>query len=82
MAPDNGVITQLNISHLRVDDGGLFACVAHHGDSMVVHHDRLNVYGEFTYSFWGVFNSPFFGWNIIKYLLPFWVEFKGVLDFN
>ncbi|KAJ8708410.1 hypothetical protein PYW07_010535 [Mythimna separata] len=45
MAPDSGVITQLNISHLRVDDGGLFSCVAHHGDSVVAHHDRLNVYG-------------------------------------
>ncbi|PZC75289.1 hypothetical protein B5X24_HaOG206491 [Helicoverpa armigera] len=46
MAPDSGVITQLNISHLRVDDGGLFSCVAHHGDNVVVHHDRVNVYGK------------------------------------
>ncbi|KAF9423658.1 hypothetical protein HW555_000984 [Spodoptera exigua] len=45
MAPDNGVVTQLNISHLRVDDGGLFACVVHHGDNVIAHSDRLNVYG-------------------------------------
>ncbi|CAH0598254.1 unnamed protein product [Chrysodeixis includens] len=45
MSPDGGVITQLNISHTRVDDGGLFACVAHHGDNVMMHHDRVNVYG-------------------------------------
>lgn len=47
MAPDGGVVTQLNISHVRVDDGGLFSCVAHHGENVVGHHDRVNVYGEF-----------------------------------
>ncbi|CAH0714939.1 unnamed protein product, partial [Brenthis ino] len=41
----DGVMTQLNISHVRVDDGGRFACVAHHGDTMVSHEDRVNVYG-------------------------------------
>lgn len=46
MAPDGRVITQLNVSHLRVDDGGLFSCVAYHGDNLIAHHDRLNVYGK------------------------------------
>ncbi|XP_069355556.1 cell adhesion molecule Dscam2-like isoform X2 [Maniola hyperantus] len=45
MTTDGGVTTQLNISHVRVDDGGRFACVAHHGDTVVSHEDRLNVYG-------------------------------------
>ncbi|XP_047519223.1 Down syndrome cell adhesion molecule-like protein Dscam2 [Pieris napi] len=45
LAPDGGVITQLNISHIRVDDGGRYACVAHHGDSNISHEDRVNVYG-------------------------------------
>lgn len=45
MASDGGVVTILNITHVRVDDGGLFTCSAHHGDSIVAHHDRLNVYG-------------------------------------
>ncbi|OWR47596.1 Dscam3 isoform B, partial [Danaus plexippus plexippus] len=41
----DGVSTQLNISHVRVDDGGRFACVAHLGESTVFHEDRVNVYG-------------------------------------
>ncbi|XP_049880957.1 Down syndrome cell adhesion molecule-like protein Dscam2 [Pectinophora gossypiella] len=45
MAADGGVTTQLNISHVRVDDGGLFSCSAHHGENTVSHHDRVNVYG-------------------------------------
>lgn len=46
MTPDGGVLTQLNISHIRVDDGGLYSCVAHHGDAIVSHEDRVNVYGK------------------------------------
>lgn len=46
MSPDGGIIMQLNISHLRVEDGGLFTCVAYHGESSVGHNDRLNVYGK------------------------------------
>ena len=42
----NGVLTQLNISHVRVDDGGRFACIAHHGENIVSHEDRVNVYGK------------------------------------
>ncbi|XP_038218220.1 Down syndrome cell adhesion molecule-like protein Dscam2 [Zerene cesonia] len=45
MTPDGGVVTQLNISHIRVDDGGRYACVAHHGESVISHEDRINVYG-------------------------------------
>ncbi|XP_063834011.1 cell adhesion molecule Dscam2-like [Ostrinia nubilalis] len=45
MAPDGGVVSQLNMSHVMVDDGGLFSCVAHHGDTVLAHHDRINVYG-------------------------------------
>ncbi|KAL0810846.1 hypothetical protein ABMA28_010156 [Loxostege sticticalis] len=45
MAPDGGVVTQLNMSHVMVDDGGMFSCVAHNGDTVLAHHDRVNVYG-------------------------------------
>ncbi|XP_028035363.1 Down syndrome cell adhesion molecule-like protein Dscam2 [Bombyx mandarina] len=45
MTADGSVTTQLNISHARVEDGGLFSCVAHHADNSIAHHDRLNVYG-------------------------------------
>lgn len=37
---------QLNISHARVDDGGLYSCVAHHGEHVASHQDRVNVYGK------------------------------------
>lgn len=46
MTPEGGVTTQLNISHIRVDDGGLYSCVAHHADNIVAHEDRVNVYGK------------------------------------
>ncbi|XP_026316076.1 Down syndrome cell adhesion molecule-like protein Dscam2 [Hyposmocoma kahamanoa] len=45
MSTDGGVVSQLNISHTRVDDGGLFSCVATHGETVLSHHDRVNVYG-------------------------------------
>ncbi|XP_063631935.1 cell adhesion molecule Dscam2-like [Cydia splendana] len=45
LSPNGGVTSQLNISHIRVDDGGLYACVAHHGETQLAHHDRINVYG-------------------------------------
>ncbi|KAI8424842.1 hypothetical protein MSG28_006768 [Choristoneura fumiferana] len=34
----------MNISHVRVDDGGLFSCIALHGDAQMSHQDRVNVY--------------------------------------
>ncbi|XP_053620257.1 cell adhesion molecule Dscam2-like [Plodia interpunctella] len=45
MSPDGGAVTHLNMSHVRVDDGGLFSCVAHNGDSIIAHYDRINVFG-------------------------------------
>ncbi|KAG7296730.1 hypothetical protein JYU34_020631, partial [Plutella xylostella] len=45
MTVDGGVMTQLNITNVRVDDGGLFSCVSHYGDTVMSHQDRLNVYG-------------------------------------
>lgn len=45
MTADGDVVSQLNISLLRVDDGGLFSCIAHHGEMSIAHSDRLNVYG-------------------------------------
>ncbi|GBP46205.1 Down syndrome cell adhesion molecule-like protein Dscam2 [Eumeta japonica] len=45
MLPGGGVVTELNISNVRVDDGGLYVCIAHQGDNKIAHEDRLNVYG-------------------------------------
>ncbi|KAI8423609.1 hypothetical protein MSG28_012677 [Choristoneura fumiferana] len=45
LTPDGGVVSQMNISHVRVDDGGLFSCIALHGDAQMSHQDRVNVYG-------------------------------------
>ncbi|XP_041972125.1 Down syndrome cell adhesion molecule-like protein Dscam2 [Aricia agestis] len=45
MTADGGVLTHLNISHVRVDDGGRYACRAHHDELVSSHEDRLNVYG-------------------------------------
>ncbi|GBP67839.1 Down syndrome cell adhesion molecule-like protein Dscam2 [Eumeta japonica] len=45
MTSDNEVVTQLNISRVRVEDGGLYACVAADGEGAAAHENRLNVYG-------------------------------------
>lgn len=41
-----GVKTQLNISNARVEDGGLYACVAVVAETSVSHVARLDVYGK------------------------------------
>lgn len=40
------VITHLNISHVRSDDGGLYKCIASNSIGYVEHAARLNVYGK------------------------------------
>lgn len=39
------VISHLNISHVRTDDGGLYRCVAGNAMGSAEHAARLNVYG-------------------------------------
>ncbi|VVD06056.1 unnamed protein product, partial [Leptidea sinapis] len=45
MRTDNSVLAQLNITRLRVEDGGLYTCVASEGSHMATHENRLDVYG-------------------------------------
>lgn len=39
------VISHLNISHVRADDGGLYKCIAANTVSSVAHSARLNIFG-------------------------------------
>ncbi|XP_060807714.1 cell adhesion molecule Dscam2 [Amyelois transitella] len=46
MSPSgSGVVSHLNITRIRVDDGGLYSCVAVEGESRVGHSARIDVYG-------------------------------------
>lgn len=51
MMADNSVTAQLNISRVRVEDGGLYACVAKEGDFVASHENRLDVYGKISKSY-------------------------------
>lgn len=39
------VIAHLNITSVRVEDGGLYTCMASNALGIVAHSARLNVYG-------------------------------------
>ncbi|XP_053620238.1 cell adhesion molecule Dscam2-like isoform X2 [Plodia interpunctella] len=45
MTSDNSVMAQLNITRVRVEDGGLYSCTAREGDHSASHENRLDVYG-------------------------------------
>ncbi|XP_063834000.1 cell adhesion molecule Dscam2-like [Ostrinia nubilalis] len=45
MTSDNAVVSQLNITRVRVEDGGLYSCTAREGEHASVHENRLDVYG-------------------------------------
>ncbi|XP_073960738.1 cell adhesion molecule Dscam1-like [Choristoneura fumiferana] len=45
MTSDNSVVAQLNISRVRVEDGGLYSCIATEGEHSSSHENRLDVYG-------------------------------------
>ncbi|KAF9800049.1 hypothetical protein SFRURICE_014054 [Spodoptera frugiperda] len=40
-----GVVSQLNITRVRVEDGGLYSCLALEGDSNTGHSSRIDVFG-------------------------------------
>lgn len=40
------VISHLNITHVRADDGGLYHCIAANAMGSIEHAARLNVYGK------------------------------------
>lgn len=42
------VVSFLNVSHTRVQNGGLYACTAVNNLGSVVHRAALNVYGKFS----------------------------------
>ncbi|XP_041972155.1 Down syndrome cell adhesion molecule-like protein Dscam2 [Aricia agestis] len=45
MTSDNSVVAQLNITRVRVEDGGLYSCIAREGDHVAAYENRLDVYG-------------------------------------
>ncbi|XP_060807716.1 cell adhesion molecule Dscam2 [Amyelois transitella] len=45
MTSDNSVVAQLNITRVRVEDGGLYSCTAREGEHSASHENRLDVYG-------------------------------------
>ena len=46
MSPSGiGVVSHLNITRARVEDGGLYACIAYEGDVSTKHGARIDVYG-------------------------------------
>ncbi|KAL0810757.1 hypothetical protein ABMA28_010074 [Loxostege sticticalis] len=46
MSPSGaGVMAHLNITRTRVEDGGLYSCVAIEGDSSAMHVARIDIYG-------------------------------------
>nr|XP_021209307.1 Down syndrome cell adhesion molecule-like protein Dscam2 isoform X1 [Bombyx mori] len=45
MTSDNSVIAQLNITRVRVEDGGLYTCTAKEGEYSASHENRLDIYG-------------------------------------
>lgn len=40
-----GVLSHLNITRTRVEDGGLYSCIALEGDQSASHAARLDIYG-------------------------------------
>lgn len=48
------VISHLNISHVRTDDGGLYKCIATNSMGSVQHSARLNVYGKYGFKLYGL----------------------------
>lgn len=40
------VVSHLNITHVRTDDGGLYRCVASNAMGSIEHAARLNVFGK------------------------------------
>lgn len=45
------VISHVNISHVMVEDGGEYSCMAENRAGKVTHAARLNVYGKFYIKF-------------------------------
>lgn len=46
-----GVVSHLNISRLRVEDGGLYSCTAVEGEHSTQHMARIDVYGTRHYNY-------------------------------
>lgn len=49
MSSNGDVVSYLNISSVRPDDGGRYTCRAHNSRGSVEHSTRLNVYGKILF---------------------------------
>lgn len=45
MTAQDDVIAHVNISSLKVEDGGEYTCIAHNEIAQVLHSSRINIYG-------------------------------------
>ncbi|VVC93923.1 unnamed protein product [Leptidea sinapis] len=43
MTSENSVLTQLNVTGVKVEDGGVYTCSARDGDSIAAHESRIDV---------------------------------------
>ena len=57
MTSDNSVVAQLNITRVRVEDGGLYSCTAKEGDHVASHENRLDVYGMYYCTMYVILHS-------------------------
>lgn len=64
MNTNGDVVTYLNLTSVRPEDGGRYTCRAHNTRGSVDHSTRLNVYGKIS----DVYNFNIAGYYLSKYL--------------
>jgi hypothetical protein len=77
MTSDNSVVSQLNITRVRVEDGGLYTCIAREGDHVSTHENRLDVYGKYlSQTYYDIVISSLLMSSLLWYLPSLWITHK------